>query len=158
MERTYTPSTSLLELVSRYHVCWETWPELLLASKRQRQVGFELELSGTLDTDQHPGWLRQTECRRIFDALHAIAEFILPPEGRPSSMYEITPYEHALHYSAVRGYRPDVALSVKILHRDGFDQPVDDCEVRCLREMTERLKQLGACERKWGNRNVAPKT
>ena len=155
MERSYVPSPSLLELVRRYHVCWETWPELLLADNRQRQVGFELELSGTLNAGQHPIWPEESECQRIFEALNAVAEFILPPEGRPS-MYEITPYEHALHYSAARGYRPDVTLSVKILHRHGFDQPVDDCEVRCLGEMKERLKQLGACERKWGNRNVAP--
>ena len=32
----------------------------------------------------------------------------------------------SLHYSGVRGNRPDVTLSTKILHRTGFDILVDE--------------------------------
>jgi hypothetical protein len=32
---------------------------------------------------------------------------------------------------------------------------VDQCEVRCLEEMKQRLKQLGACERQWRFRGAA---
>jgi len=78
-------------------------------------------------------------------------DWILPKEER-LSMYEIGPYEAALRYSKVRANRPDVTLSVKIVHRRGFDQPVDECEMRCLREMKEHLSQLGACERQWSLR------
>ncbi len=60
--------------------------------------------------------------------------------------------QQALRYSAVRGNRPDVTLSVKIVHRRGFDQPVDDCEMRCLKEMKAHLAELGACERQWSLR------
>jgi hypothetical protein len=42
-------------------------------------------------------------------------------------MYEIGPYETALRCSKVR-QSPDVTLRVKIVHRTGFDQPVDECE------------------------------
>lgn len=84
----------------------------------------------------------------MFLALCAIAEYILPPEARPSRC-EIGPYEQALRYSAERRDSPGVILSVKLLHRRGFDQPGDQCKVRCLEEMKSRLNELGACERQW---------
>jgi hypothetical protein len=139
---------SLTQFVRRYRICWEVWPELLVRDNKQRQVGFELELSGSHDFEGHHSGPGCSGCRQVFLALHAVVEHILPPEGRPSR-YEIGPYEQALRYSAVRGNRPDVTLTVKVLHRQGFDQPVDPCEVRCLEEMKARLRELGACERQW---------
>ena len=144
-------SSVLAEYVQRFRVCWEVWPEYLMSSSGRRQVGFELELSGTPEFgsgQESPG---TPECRKVYVALHAIADWIFPKEERPS-MYEIEPYEHALHYSSARSNRPDVTLSVKILHRSGFDQPVDACEVRCLQEMEQRLIQLGARQRQWPGR------
>ena len=147
-------SSVLADFVKRYQVCSEVWPEYLMVDGKERQVGFELELTGTPEpgTDHvGPGC---PACRRVYAALHAVADWILPKEERPSR-YEVGPYEQALRYSAVRGSRPDVTLSLKILHRRGFDQPVDQCEVRCLEEMNQRLKQLGACERQWSSRKAS---
>lgn len=141
----------LREFVKHYQVCWEVWPEYLMVGGKQRQVGFELELSGTHDSGMGHIGPGCPACRRIYGALHAVADWILPKEERPS-MYEIGPYEAALRYSKVRGNRPDVTLAVKIVHRRGFDQPVDKCEMRCLREMKEHLSELGACERQWSLR------
>jgi hypothetical protein len=138
----------LVDLVRRYQVCWEVWPESLFVGGKLTQVGFELELSGTHEPGADhatPGCLG---CLRIFSVLKAIAEWVLPKEKRPS-MYEIEPYEQALRYSPLRGNRPDVTLKVKILHRQGFDKPVDGCELRCLAEITADLHKLGACERQW---------
>ena len=148
-------SSVMVDLVKRYRVCWEVWPEYLMVGGKQQQVGFELELSGTHEPGTgyvSPGC---PNCRQIYSALLAIADWILPKEERPSR-YEIGPYEQALRYSAIRGSRPDVTLSVKIVHRRGFDQPVDQCETRCLKEMKEHLSELGACERQWSFRRVSP--
>ena len=148
-------SLVLMDLVKRYQVCWEVWPEYLMVDGKQQQVGFELELSGTHEPGTghvSPGC---PACRHVYSALLAVAGRILPKEERPSR-YEIGPYEQALRYSAVRGNRPDVTLSVKIVHRRGFDQPVDQCETRCLKEMKEHLSELGACERQWSSRRVSP--
>lgn len=138
----------LAGFVNRYQVCWEVWPEYLMVGGKERQVGFELELTGTPEAGTEHVGPGCPACRRVYAALRAVADWILPKEDRPSR-YEVGPYEQALRYSAVRALRPDVTLSVKILHRRGFDQPVDQCEVRCLEEMKQRLKQLGACERQW---------
>src|SRR5581483_9465435 len=123
-----TPSL-LSDFVNRYQICWEVWPEYVMVGSKERQVGLELELTGTPEpgTDHvGPGC---PACRRVYSALHAIADWVLPKEERPSR-YEIGPYEQAVRYSAARGSRPDVTLSVKVLHRRGFDQPVDQCEIR----------------------------
>ena len=144
-------SPFLADLVKRYQVCWEVWPECLMVSGNVRQIGFELELSATHEFETEHDGPGCPACQRIYGALHALADWILPREERPS-MYEIGPYETALRYSAVRRNRPDVTLSVKIVHRRGFEQPVDDCELRCLKEMKGHLAELGACERQWSLR------
>lgn len=138
----------LTDLVRRCQVCWEVWPEYLVADGKEQQVGFELELTGTPEVGTNHIGPGCPACRKVYAALHAIASWILPKEERPS-MYEIGQYEQALRYSFVRAMRPDVTLTVKILHRRGFDQPVDQCEIRCLEEMKQRLTQLGACQRQW---------
>lgn len=138
----------LTEVVTHYRVCWEVWPELLYTNHKQQQVGFELELSGTHQLEGQCSGPGCPGCKQVFLALHAIAEYILPAEGRPSR-YEIGPYEKVVRFSAARGNRPDVILAVKVLHRRGLDQPVDPCEVRDPEEMKSRLRELGACERQW---------
>ncbi len=141
----------LTELAKRYRLCWEVWPEYVYVGEERRQVGFQVELCGTHEPGvEHPE-PGCPDCQRIFAALHEIAEWILPRERRPST-YKIGPYDQAIRYTRVRGNRPDVTLTIKIVHREGFERPVDACEVRCLKEMQERLKELGAQERQWTTR------
>ena len=45
--------------------------------------------------------------------------------------------------------RSEVSLNIKIIHRHGFDQPVDDCEQMCLKEMRRKLAELGVKEGDW---------
>jgi len=134
--------------VKRFRVCWEVWPEYLVVCGERRHVGFELVLCGTHEpgtTTIMPGCLH---CHRVFEALQEIAIWIQPQEIRPSK-YRIGPYDSALHYAAVRNHRPDVALSVKILHRERIEDPLDECQVRCLEEMKSKLRALGAPEGRW---------
>ena len=138
----------LKELVERFHVCWEAWPEYAIVGHEKRQIGFALELSGTHAPGvEHPS-PGCRHCQEVFGALRVIAVHILPREKRDSS-YEIGPYDQAIHYSHSRRNRPDVTLSIQIRHRSGFERPVDACEVRCLTEMKQRLVELGAPEGQW---------
>lgn len=140
--------SQLVDLVRRFRVCWEVWPEEARVGTERRRIGFAIELSGTHEEGGgHPG-PGCHRCKEIFAALHEIAEHILPREERPSC-YEIGLYDSALHYSPIRKNRPDVSLTVRINHRHRISDPVDGCQVQCLREMTQRLKQLGAPERQW---------
>ena len=40
-----------------------------------------------------------------------------------------------------------MTLSIRILHRHGFDQPIDACEIDYLKHIREHLEEFGVCER-----------
>ena len=70
-----TTKNELAQLVQRYQVCWEVWPEYLTVGHTTRQVGFELELSGSdKGIEFNPTC---PECSQIRWALEAIARWIL---------------------------------------------------------------------------------
>ena len=138
----------LAELVSRFRVCWEVWPEYAYVEQERRQVGFVLELYGTHEPGvEHPE-AGCDECLRVFTALQTIAEGVLPQEHRPSR-YDMGAYDQSIHYAPKRATRPDVVLPIKIIHREGFERPVDECERLCLKEIEQRLRELGAGEGRW---------
>ena len=153
-----TSEEELKNLVERFRVCWKVWPELIYIKGEKRQIGYELELSGT-----HEPWVEHPEpgcehCQRVYLALRQIAEWILPKEKRPSR-YEIAPFDQSIRYTPSHGNRPDVLCVIKIVHRHEWDQPVDECEERCLEEMEQRLSGLGAGHLSWtcrGRKSDAP--
>ena len=141
-----TQTAALAELVRRYQVCWEVWPEYTVIGQKCRQVGFELELLGSDKS------IREFEpnCRNAMEihaALEAIARWTL--EKHEAVRFEIRHDYQSLCYSPARANRPDVSLSIKILHRANFESLVDDCERSSLEKAKARLRQLGACEHQW---------
>ena len=133
---------ALAELARRHGACYEVWPDRLVTNGQTLQVGFELELLGvneTHDAAHLPGCPR---CAETYRDLRRIAEWLLPEPGRPTR-YDIAPFDAAWHETGSRGFRPEIALRVRIGHRHGTHQPVDDCERRCLAEMEEKLTRLG---------------
>ncbi|MGA9041413.1 MAG: hypothetical protein WB421_12825 [Terriglobales bacterium] len=141
-----TTLQTLAELVQRYQICWEVWPEFTLTKQDRQQVGFELELFGS---GKRTGEFDATcpKSAEIHAALEAIARWILESDERVS--FEVNDDRQCLSYSPARGNRPDVTMSVKILHRTDLDRPVDEGERDCLRKTEARLRQLGACEHHW---------
>ena len=145
----------LRESVQRFKVCWKVWPECIYVGDQKRQVGYQLELAGTHEAEvahPRPGC---EQCQSVYNALRQIAEYIIPREERPST-YEIGPFDRSIHYWPLHSNRPDVLLTIKILHRRGSDQPVDECEDRCLEEMEARLRELGACRLRWTDPKARP--
>lgn len=151
----------LKEFVERFHVCWEALPdyyyvpvkdplhpEIKEPKKEKRQIGFQLQLSGTHEAGVEHPQPGCEHCRKVWRALTAIAEWILPKEIRDTG-YDLDSYDQSIRYDPVRNFRPEVLLTIWLRHRSGFDREVDACEVRCLNEMTERLRQLGARNGKW---------
>ncbi len=138
----------LKTLVRLHQVCWEVFPEQIpVVEDRPRQIGFDLLLYGTHEPEDHPVPGCE-KCQVIYKDLRKIAHWILPKEERPSR-YEIEIFDSAIHYAPARGNRPDVSLTIKIMHRSEFDRPIDECEVVCLNEMKSKLLELGAHEKQW---------
>ncbi|MBI2841485.1 MAG: hypothetical protein HYX75_24480 [Acidobacteria bacterium] len=107
-----------------------------------------LEISGWLGPNARASEPGGNDSRHVFRSLRNIANTVLPKEPRPSA-WEVGYFQPAIHHSPVRDYRPDVTLMITIVDRDDFARPVDACEVRCLAEIQERLRILGACDRQW---------
>jgi hypothetical protein len=140
--------SNLKELVERFQICWEALPDYYYVKKEKRQIGFTLELTGTHERGvEHPEPGCQ-HCHHVRMALQEVADSVIPKESRDSD-YDIVPYDQSIQYTAARKFRPDVSLRIWIRHRSGFDRDVDACEVRCLNEMKQRLKELGARNGKW---------
>lgn len=148
-----TTNNELAQLVQRYQVCWEVWPEYLTIGHTMRQVGFELELSGSdKGIEFNPTC---PECSQIRWALEAIANWILDQKDVELTL-ELGCREQTISYSGARGNRPDVTLAIRILHRTGLSDPVDLYEIHYLEEMKTQLRQLGACERRWTRNSDHP--
>ena len=146
------PPSVLHELVKRFQVCWQVWPEYAMVGREKRQIGFTLDLYGTHEPGTGHVGPGCHHCHRVFAALRVIADWILPRDERPNETESCNP---SISYSPARGSRPDVTLTIRVLHREGFERPVDACEVRCLEEMKQRLREVGACEHGWSNRREA---
>ena len=148
MESTETSVPALRELVQRFRVCWKVWPELAYVGGEKRQIGYQLELAGTHEPGvEHPEPGCE-HCQHVFAALRDIAEWIVPP-ATWDSQYDIGSYDQAIRYSVAHRNRPDIILIIRIVHRTGFEQPVEECQSRCLEEMEQRLTELGASRRSW---------
>ncbi len=141
-----TAMMALTDLVRRYKVCWEVWPEYTVIGKRIQQVGFELELLGSAkDVEEFDPSC--PESARIHAALEVIARSVLESDERVR--VQIDHNSQSLCYSPVRGNRADVVLSIKIFHQMGFENPVDESERNYLEKTKARLRQLRVCEHQW---------
>ena len=148
MPATTTESMQALrELVRAHRVYYEVRPEMHVGEGERTQIGFQLSLWAS-----HPHGARALpgcpKCSDLHRDLRRIAEWIIPREER-ASRYEIEPFDRALYASTRQKDVDEVDLTIDILHRHGFDRPLDECQERCLREMRGRLAELGIHEGGW---------
>jgi hypothetical protein len=137
-------------LVQMCRVCWEVHPVQILAKDGIRKVGFDLELYGTPECGTAHITPGCQDCLRVESALEEIANWILRPES-PTCSCEVSADGALLSYAPTRANRPDVVVRIHIVHRHGWDQPTDECEVRCLKDIEQKLTELGACEGRWSD-------
>jgi hypothetical protein len=143
-------ATAIKALVHRFRVCWEVYPAEILAKGGIRKIGFDLELFGTPECGiEHvePGCLH---CLRVESALRQIADWILP-RVNPTCKFDVDSEGDSLSYTPVRANRPDVVVHINIFHRHQWDQPIDECEERCLKDIEEVLTEHGACKGRWSD-------
>ncbi|MGZ5433024.1 MAG: hypothetical protein ACXWH7_08860 [Thermoanaerobaculia bacterium] len=142
-------SDEIKDLVQRHKVCFESYPIWHVPHGGGKvAIGYELDLIGTHDQPQPPATTGGDEYTPVRRALLAIAAAILPPNDG-AGCYAMEPFEAAIHFSPRRKMREDVILVIDIVDRNQFDLPIDASEMRCLREMKEKLKELGARPDQW---------
>jgi len=146
-------SAGIKALVKRFRVCWEVYPLQILAKEGIRKIGFDLELFGTPECGNEHMMPGCQHCQRVEAALEEIANWIMQRESS-SCTHMVCADGASLSYAPVRANRPDVDVRVFIGHRHDWDQPMDECEERCLKDIEQALTELGACKGGWsGARN-----
>ncbi len=78
----------------------------------------------------------------------AITELVLPKDLRPTR-YDIEQFDASFHFRPETKLKTDIRLTVLIVHRKGFFDPVDQCELRCSKEIQQNLKTIGVQRKVW---------
>lgn len=152
-----TPEATLRRWIRDHRVCWEVSSLQEVNQQGRVAVGYELHLFArhAAGVRANPGC---SECRDLHEKLRAIAVFVLPREHRPTR-YEIAPFDASFHLRPESEWVPEVQLTLEIVHRQGYLRPIDECELRCAREIEDRLHALGAPSRAWSEgRNASQST
>jgi hypothetical protein len=147
----------LRELVLRYRVTYDIRPAHTALPDRLLTIGYDVELLGT-----HPPGSRVLApgcplCVEVWRALRRIALAVLPSDTHRISRYELEPFDRALHMDmGARDHREDVVLPVEVRHKEGYNEPADVCEERCLHEITADLRALGVQSGRWREPDARP--
>ena len=134
----------LLEFTRGHRVHFDVEPEIVVRGSDRVKVGFQVHLWALHARGARalPGC---PKCWDLVEQLRHIAEEVVPPDDRPSRT-ELAPFRPALYESRVVPQTDEVCVTIRLVHRDGYDRPVDACEERCLKEIRARLLALGVRE------------
>ena len=147
--------SDLKEWIRQHKVCSELLPYYEMNAGRKVQVGFELHLYAqhAPGVKANPGC---SECQEVYKHLQQVAQLALPQEFRPTR-YEVEAFDASFHIRRETNMKSEVQLSMLIIHREDFFNPVDDCERRCSAEIQQKLNELGVQPRVWLARRAQEK-
>ena len=142
---TNTGDAALRELARSRHIHFEVEPEISFRGSERVKVGFDVRLWAVHGKGARalPGC---PKCWDLVDDLRRIAEAVVPT-GERASRTELEPFRPALYESRVVPGADEVSVTIRLIHRNGYDRPVDACEERCLKEIRARMRALGIPER-----------
>ena len=135
----------LKRTAKRHRVHYQVGREVTFNADARVAVGFEVRLYAVHDKREHvlPGC---PKCIDLLGELRRVAEWLVPHEHRPT-VTSIEPFDPALYDSKDVPGADEIALCLRLSHREGYAKPIDACEERCLKEIRERLKILSVPER-----------
>jgi hypothetical protein len=128
-----------------HHVHFDVQPDVLIRANDRVRIGFEVRLWAVHARGARalPGC---DKCLDLVAELRRLAEWAIPSEHRPTRI-EIEPFRPALYESQEVAGADEIALCIRLAHREGWDQPIDACEERCLKDIRQRLRSAGVRER-----------
>jgi hypothetical protein len=138
--------SELRDLVLRYHVTWQTRPEMASNGHSVSPIGYVVELNAVPDHGPHESDVACPECHVVEDALERLANSVGFPDvvhvGRGTR-----------EFGSAHNGRPEMSATVTVLHRDGggANRPADPEEHKRLEALVGRLRSLGAQEGHWAD-------
>jgi hypothetical protein len=133
------------DFVRRHRVHYEVVPDVVVGALGRTTVGFEVRLFALHDKGEHALPVCE-KCHELVAGLSWVARSLLVHDDRPI-LTAIEPFDPVLYDSHDVPGGDEVALAVRLSHREHYALPVDAVEERCLKEIRGRLKALGVPER-----------
>lgn len=133
-------TASVSEIVRRFHVHYEVYPETVAQRDHSiRNVGYRLELYGQVGPGVRPGDGAFREvCRELLD----LSSFIVAGTNG-GCLCEVAVSPATLYFcSSQERAQACVRLDIRIFHGDGCERPIDPMQERALHEMEVRLGAL----------------
>jgi hypothetical protein len=134
------------EVIGQHHVFYEVQPYYTVLEERTQgsrpvmrriQAGFDIDVFGIkTSSEQKPG----ADYLVVYSALQKLVEAISPHSE--SCSVEVIPFGSTVIIDTKRGFQQEGMLRIRIKHR-GVDQPAGVLEERVLKELKERLHNLG---------------
>lgn len=132
-------------MARRHHIHYDVEPEIVIQGTERVTVGYEVRLWAV-----HPKGAKALpgcpKCAPLVEDLRRLARWVVPGEERPTRA-DLEPFRRALYDSRVVPDSDEVMVAIRLVHREGYERPVDACEERCLKEIRARLRELGIPER-----------
>ncbi len=140
-------SENIHELVKQHDAFYQVLPYYILQEERTRgtakriQAGFDIDVYGMKPShEQHPG----PGYVLGYVALEKLVETVLP-QTRQSCSVEVIPFPSTLVFDSKRQFQEEGMLRIRITHKSL--QPAGEPEERALKEIKERLQDLGLSQR-----------
>lgn len=140
-------SENIHEVVRQHDAFYQVLPYYILQEERTRgtakriQAGFDIDVYGVKPSqEQHPG----RDYVFGYLVLEKLVERILLKNGESCSM-EVIPFPSTLVFDSKRQFQQEGMLRIRITHK-GL-QPAGEPEERALKEIKERLHDLGLTQR-----------
>jgi len=141
--------------IQQHRVCWECAPLIEMRERSRVPIGFEMHLFGRHSAQATLTQKGFSDAQALYQKLKEIALFALPKDVRPSR-YEIDEFRATIYFRPESGSVPEIQLTVRVLHREGYFDSIDDCETRCANEIQARLRALGARQNAWAGEDPNP--
>jgi len=140
-------SENIHELVEQHDAFYQVLPYYIVQEEpthrttKRIQAGFDIDVYGMQAShEQHPG----RDYVLGYLALEKLVETILPHIGESCSVEVIT-FPSEVVFDAKRQFQEEGMLRIRIMHKSL--QPAGETEERALKEIKERLHDLGLRQR-----------
>ena len=147
-------SGRMMDIVRDYKVFWTVMPiELPGEEGSPIKIGMSLALVGTDEVGSSEPDERSQQV--VSDKLEELANWLVP-KNYPNVEFEVRRHDTETFYlpDDIRTKRKNYIVGIQILHKEGFNQPVDEDQERILKEFETRLKELGSPKDHWKKRPV----
>jgi hypothetical protein len=139
-------SENIHKLIEQTNARYEVLPYYIVQEEphgtaKRIQAGFDIEVYGIKPSHvRHPG----RDYVLGYVALEKLVETILPDTGESCSV-EVIPFPSTLVFDTKRQFQEEGMLRIRITHKG--PQPAGEPEERALKEIKERLHDLGLSQR-----------